>query len=165
MTPIFLIKMEWKQLVASVLHGHFFPSPFLSANIFKILFYSLAVRFVCKFSQVCPLYWFGQKTSVKGPNTNCQESHRKKRDSSVGNSRCHGAAFTQMKYRTHRFAKYWSRIASLKIPYWFVIPLILLTLVALGCRNYIKPWGGGQICHTIEIFSNMVENPFFQSLP
>ena len=101
--------MEWKHLVASVLHGHFFPSPFLSANIFSILFYSLAVRFVCKFSQVCPLYWFGQKTSVKGPNTNCQESHRKKRDSSVGNSRCHGAAFTQMKYRTHRVPKYLRR--------------------------------------------------------
>ena len=42
---------------------------------------------------------------------------------------------------------------------------ILLTLVGLGCQNYVKTWGGGQICPTIIKFQNKVENYFFQSLP
>ena len=40
---------------------------------------------------------------------------------------------------------------------------ITLTLVALGGRNYIKPWEG-QICPTIKNCSNVIENPIFQSL-
>ena len=56
----------------------------------------------------------------------------------------------------HRRQQRCSCLVSLGLP---------LTLVALGCKNYIKPWGGGKICHTLEFFSNMVETPFFQSLP
>ena len=40
-----------------------------------------------------------------------------------------------------------------------------LTLVSLGCQNYVKAWGGGQICPTIKKFQHKVENHFFQSLP
>ena len=40
----------------------------------------------------------------------------------------------------------------------------MLTLVGLGCQNYVKAWGG-QICPTIKKFQNKVENHYFQSLP
>ena len=34
-----------------------------------------------------------------------------------------------------------------------------------GLPELHKTLGGGQICPTIKNFSNIVENPFFQSLP
>ena len=40
----------------------------------------------------------------------------------------------------------------------------LFTLVELGFQNYVKSWGGGQIC-PIKKFQNRVENHFCQSLP
>ena len=50
----------------------------------------------------------------------------------------------------------------LQLLFQYVRLLSNLTLVGLGCRNCIKAWGGGQICPTIELFSNMVENRFFK---
>ena len=41
----------------------------------------------------------------------------------------------------------------------------LLTLVALGCQNYVKPWGGGRSALPLKNSKIGLKTVFFSSLP